>query len=406
MDDSLADAHLVDRLNDFGMANLLRAFRPLVKLREARGPLQFTLGETRNTAPDLAYTTLELDGQAVFVLRVRFEEHAPYRIHYWGAYPPLPNGVTVRSYQPEDAPGCVALEKACAMEFADGSSWLVDRGDAFHDYLELMGPRDTKVVDADGRIVGFFSNALRPIRFEGEAAFAVYQHHYRVHPDFRSGSVSMALSSEVDSRRTFRDLPVALPYSLVDPTNVHMGNMSFPPVPDVEIARLALPLAPGTAQEPVRPSLARVRELVDLTHGDRTLYPALSEVQWQERLARVSSYGLDQFAAVKNAVLGVWPVGERNVMTTKDGRTERVLAFALDYGFADVEQLLRLVDESGGRLRAQGMTHLAFTMDTRAPEFEPLAARADDVQRLALHTLPWLTAALGKTVLYCDAAYT
>ena len=41
-----ADEHLFDRMNDFGMDQFLATYRPLVKLREQRGPVTFELGAT------------------------------------------------------------------------------------------------------------------------------------------------------------------------------------------------------------------------------------------------------------------------------------------------------------------------------------------------------------------------
>ena len=100
--------HLFDRHNDFGIAAFLEGFRPLNKLREQRGPVVFELGAIDEAADDLAFVELLVEGELIYVARVRFEVESPCRIKYWGSYPPLPKGIVLRDYQPEDAAGCVA----------------------------------------------------------------------------------------------------------------------------------------------------------------------------------------------------------------------------------------------------------------------------------------------------------
>lgn len=91
--DDVANGHLFDRLNDFGLDHFLATFRPLTKLRETRGELQFELGKLTHDAADLSFAEFLLDGQVCFEVRIRFEPEPPHRIHYWGSYPPLPDGV-------------------------------------------------------------------------------------------------------------------------------------------------------------------------------------------------------------------------------------------------------------------------------------------------------------------------
>ena len=405
VDDSEADEHLADRLNDFGMANFLTTYRPLAKLRDTHGRLEFELREIDHAEATLTYAELFRDGQPEFVLRVRFDDGPDHRIRYWSSFPPLPPEVHIRPYRPTDAADCAALDLACAMEMDDGSSWLVDRGAAFDDYLTMMGRYDAQVVVADEQIVGFYSNALRPIRLKDEFCHAAYQHHYRVHPDYRAGSVSMALASEVDSRHTFRDEAVVMPYSLIDPHNVHMGNMGFPAVPDLTVARLTLPVSGTSGSVIEQAELSEAIRLSDLTHGQRTMYPQGDRAYWEERLSRIPSYGHEQLVRNEHAMLGVWSIGERNVLRTTEGSSERRLAFALDYGFEDVDALVRLIEAYAGALAARGITHLSFLLDTRAEEYAALAARADDEQQFYLHTLPWLLEAVGAGVFYPDGVY-
>ena len=114
--------------------------------------------------------------------------------------------MTVRPYTAADGPACAALDVACPFELADGTRLTLNRGAAYHSYLQLMGAFDAWVLERQGEIIGFYSNSLRPVRFNNERCFAVYQHHWRVHPAHRSGSLSGALVAAVDSRRTFEKL--------------------------------------------------------------------------------------------------------------------------------------------------------------------------------------------------------
>ncbi len=403
-----AEAELYDSEHLFGLDTFAETFPPLVKLRKRLGDVQLTLGEITHEAPDLSYADLEAGDEVVFKLYVRFEAEPPNRLMYWMSYPPLPPGVSVRPYVSSDAPGCVALEEACPMELKDGSRWIIDRGAAFDDYLQLMGRVDASVVEKEGQIIGFYSCALRPIRFKGEDGHCVYQHHYRVHPDHRAGSVSMALASAVDPRRSFEDTNLLFPYSLIDPNNVHMQNVGFPQVDDVEIVRLSLPVSLGEGVDGAGCAAApgeRVCELVNATHGDRELFRPYDLAGLAERCSRIGSFGAADYLTHGDAVIGTWAVNELNKLDHGDSHEEYRLAFALDYGFASLEDFELLLRQLCARLATQGTTHLAFLCDTRAPEYAMLAELADDAQRFALHTLPWLVPDFQAKTVYCDAVY-
>ncbi|NKB98670.1 MAG: hypothetical protein GKR90_09300 [Pseudomonadales bacterium] len=410
-DEAAGDANLFDRENDFGLSTFLETYRPLVKLREQRGELRFQLGEVRHPEEDLCYADLYVDSEHIFVLQVRFEEVLPCRVKYWTSYPPLADGVVIRNYEPSDAAGCVALERACPMEMLDGTKWVVDRGVYFDDYLQLMHTIDASVVEADGQIVGFYDCALRPISYRGDTgAYCVYQHHYRVHPDYRSGSISQALAASIDSRRTFQDYNVPFPYSMIDPNNAHMQHMGFPPVEGMEIARISIPLTELAVEaELIASDTTQIIDLINKTHRNRTFFQPYDVVSFQARTTKVASYGLVDFRATANAVLGIWSVNERNFLLKADGDVETGqelrLAFVLDYGFADVEELLCLVRGVASELLEDGATHLCFLCDTRALEYDALASSGEDVQKFRVHTLPWNLEDFSGDVVYCDAVY-
>ena len=52
-----------------------------------------------------------------------------------------------------------------------------------------------------------------------------------------------------------------------------------------------------------------------------------------------------------------------------------------------------------------GASHVSLACDTRADEYAVLSERADDVQKLAVHTLPWTVDAFSERVVYCDQVY-
>jgi len=407
-----ATIHLFDRLNDFGMQNFVDNFRPLNKLREKHGPIEFSLGKVNHAEPDLCYAELCFKAEVVFILRVRFEVELPCRVLYWGSYPPLPEGVTIRPYTPDDATGCVALELACPFESDDGAKWTLDRGARFDEYLQLMAPIDAWVADFKGQIVGFFSCALRPIRFNNEDCYGVYQHHYRVHPEHRAGSVSMALSNHVDARRTFAEYQVPFPYSLVDPGNKHMKHMGFPPVDNLCIARMSLSIErlaalEGTAHALAVPSVATIIELMDAV-----LYPRHSPKYLEQRWARTASFGHENYHGSNSAFVAFWDAQELNIIDHGEGgkpSEERRLSFVLDYGFREPRDLLAVLTALAQSLETSAQpsaaSHLCFLCDTRAPEYTLLHPFAEDEAQLALHTLPWVVEPFQHNTVYCDAVY-
>ena len=405
-----ANEHLFDRFNDFGIEHFLKTFRPLVRLRERRGPVVFALGRVVHEADDLTYAELCVADEVIYIARVRFEEVAPCRIRYWSSYPPLPDGVTLRPYTPADSSACVALERLCPFESADGTRWTLDRGDRFDDCLALMRPIDAWVAEAAGVIVGFFSCALRPIRMNGEACYAVYQHHYRVHPDHRAGSISIALASYVDPRRSFDGLPVAFPYSMIDPNNLHMQNVGFPAVGQVQLARLSLSVEKlrQATIEPVELTVLNPEQIIallDRTHGQRVLYPDHDLAYLQARWNRVGDFDEANYRGMPQAFAALWNSQERNRIEREGRIDDRCLAFVLDYGFENPGDLLRVLATQARQLTHTNTTHIGLLCDTRAEEYAPLSAFADDEALLAVHTLPWICEPLHKHVIYCDGIY-
>lgn len=401
-----SDEHLLDNTN-FDLKTFIETYRPLTKLKEARGELDFRLENVRHEHADVTFVDLYLGDEHIFEAYVRFEAELPCHVMYWMSYPPLPDGVTIRKYEAKDAAKCVELERACPMEMLDGSTWVIDRGKYFDDYLALMAGLDAAVVESEERIVGFYDCALRPISYQGNPdSYCVYQHHYRVHPDFRAGSVSQALASFVDPRRTFADYDVQFPYSMVDPNNAHLQNMGFPPVPDVSIARLSIPVTAGDLHnEWLENEPNAISALINSTHGDRSFFQPYTDEFLGERTQRVPSYSMESFRRTESAVIGLWQVNERNYTVTGDDPKELRLAFVMDYGYTTAEGLISAVELISPEVAANGATHLCFLCDTRAPEYELLAEHADDVQTFALHTLPWLAEEFTREVLYCDAIY-
>ena len=252
--------------------------------------------------------------------------------------------------------------------------------------------------------MGFYSCAQREIRFKGQATYCVYQHHYRVHPDYRAGSVSQALASHVDPRRSFES--AEFPYSLIDPNNVHMRHAGFPEVEGVRITRLSIPVAAvAHACSLEVPTAKQIVEQMNQTHADHELYLPFDEARLAERCNKVPSYSRDSFRSNASAVLGVWRVNERNVMEHDGIREELRLAFVFDYGYTHEEAFVALVRGICAELVSEGTTHLCFLCDTRSVTYKILEPLASDIQRFAIHTLPWITADLQAKTLYFDGMY-
>ena len=407
--DAVADPNIFDPTYKFGLDTFTETYRPLKKLREEFGDITFTLGDVRAVAADLTHADLVYDGEVRFVAVVRFESVAPHRIMYWNSHPPVPTDVLMRPYQAGDAAGCVALERVCPMLMTDGSEWTIDRGEFFDDYLRLMEDADAWVAIHEDKVVGFYSCALRSIQFRGEPSYCIYQHHYRVHPDYRRGSIADALVTYVDPRRYFERYAAQFPYTMIDPNNVRMQNKGmFPAVADVTFARLAVALEGLDSvreAEVVAPSAETICRLINQTHNTRNFFQTYDADSLALRCERVPSYNRGSFKRLGDAVLGIWDVNEVNVLRAEGRTQEFKLSFVLDYGFTAVADLLELVRAVAPQLRARGTTHLCFLCDTRVAEYVALAGLAGDVQRFGVHTLPWIGEDFSQGPVYCDAIY-
>ena len=157
--------------------------------------------------------------------------------------------------------------------------------------------------------------------------------------------------------------------------------------------------------ELVRPSAEQVCAAMDATHGQRELYFPYTLARLADRCSRADGFSLASYRGLNTAIIGVWAVNERNVLERGDTHVERRLAFALDYAFADLEDLTALIRGVCMDLAQHGTTHLSFMCDTRAPEYPSLHELADAEDQFALHTLPWIVPDLQAKTIYCDAVY-
>ena len=70
-----SDEHLLDNTN-FDLKMFIDTYRPLTKLKEARGDLDFRIENVRHEHPDVTFVDLYLDDEHIFEAYVRFEsEH-------------------------------------------------------------------------------------------------------------------------------------------------------------------------------------------------------------------------------------------------------------------------------------------------------------------------------------------
>ena len=123
------------------------------------------------------------------------------------------------------------------------------------------------------------------------------------------------------------------------------------------------------------------------------------------RWSRAGSYNHGNYLALNSAVLGVWRANELNIMDHDGTHDEWRLAFVMDYGFESEQDFVNLIGFECAQLASQGTTHLCFMCESRAGEYPALARLADDEQRFAVHTLPWIAPDLAASTIYCDSFY-
>ena len=186
--------------------------------------------------------------------------------------------------------------------------------------------------------------------------------------------------------------------------------MGFPPVPDLRVARLTLPLETlaadaKTSTELQTPTVSAILHGMNSTHEDRVLFPTHTEDYLTDRWNRISSFNQSNYMANDQAFIGVWQANERNQIEDNGSVQHKTIAYVIDYAFSEPAQLLEVLQLSARQLQGSETSHFSVLCDTRATEYAVLKDLADHEALLALHTLPWICEPLSATTLYCDGIY-
>lgn len=324
-------------------------------------------------------------------------------------------GVTVREATADDGPALADLERRCPV--VDGDTEVTyDRGDDYFAQHRLMGTTLTSVAEYEGRVVGSFADALRPLRVGGRMITATYRFHLRVDPACRGMSIMPALNAsqgmrlyELSERR-----PVVTSYVAASNQTVieHMGPEQASMIWSQQIERLVVDCAAHAgppAGRPAAPADAeRVAALLDASHGREELAPAFDAAHVTDRLTRSRlDYSWIDVLLGERAVVGVWD--QRLGMTKRRGGIEErtVRATALDWGCEPgaEDELLALFRAWCGRLAMTGSTHLVLFSSAPSPGRASLDALRPTVEPFWIGVRTAEPPGVGERGVYVDPIF-
>ena len=280
--------------------------------------------------------------------RIRFvvEEDPPHRIRLekWSRVPDYDLRMIVASA--EHAGTLADIERRALVVLGD-TSVATDRGDDYFAAARLIHDPTVFLAVVDGDPAGVSWGAQAKVRFDGEERNATYFFHLRVTPEHQGKGLWGAFDNAVWSRY-WEDADLYIGYWLAENTVWAHVAQQVQARPDFKrrdwiptVYRLLLPVAslagPGDGVRTATPADAgRIVEILNDSHDAEELYHPYDVETLTARLERDASlYSWSNVWLTDNAVLGVWPAGEKiEVVTTKDGEVARSRrGHVMDYGF-------------------------------------------------------------------------
>lgn len=260
------------------------------------------------------------------------------------------NTIRIREATLADAALLSEIERNSPLEFADGSSLAIDRGDDYFASARLMGSVRATLAEVDGEPAGVFCTTVHPALIGGERRRMLYFHHTRILPRFQGLGIGKALADDMFEHWKGR---FDSPYWYISPLNAHSqafarsapNKWSFGP------AWVSLPCeanaGPPCGRPATREDADEIVSILNTGHEGEEMFLPYTADSLAERLGRdPEQYGWSSIWIAEGAVVGVWPEGNwiGTRVTGSDGTTtfSRSGGAVLDYGF---------LPGAGGQLR-------------------------------------------------------
>ena len=317
--------------------------------------------------------TVEADGinnNRRFTFRCDVEEHAPHLIKTLQYQRLLDVDVTVREATEADAAALSDLERRCPIVMGD-TSMTIDRGTDYFAFTRLMEETVVSIALVGGKLAGVNCGCYHDIRVGGKLYRTLTALHLRIDPQYQKKGLWGAVSSLFGQKHP--EVVHSNAYISVENKAMQAGIANAPNKWTVNATRLQLSCAslagPPYGRCSTRADAPRIIEILNACHGREEMYVRYSVESFTARVERAPRfYSWDRLLMTDNAVVGVWPAGEkiRFVTDSKTGRVESRRGLVVDYGFIsgaehELESLLRAWC---AQLNQQGLDTLTiFTSD-------------------------------------------
>lgn len=321
---------------------------------------------------------------------VTFESASSGRVTRMCLRPILTGAVVTRQPTIDDIAAMSRLEQNAPVRRDDGTEIVIDHnGNQFLQARVVSDHRWLAAFDGD-RMLAVQGVALVTAPIGGVMSRIAYNHYSRSELETRQSGNLLHLIMTL-YRDIFPEIDQFL--SIVDVQNSAGLRLSFGDPWPTRVHRLFLPVA-----ELARKQTELVREcsfdperaasILNATHEGMNLWVERTASFLMEREKRAAEvYGSRCWRATEQAVLAIWPSGERRTYC-KDGKaTTRTLALMLDYGFFGErgrEELTRLICHAARDLEPQGISHIAVFVSDGHPPTRWLMDLAEDVDTYAI----------------------
>jgi hypothetical protein len=336
-------------------------------------------------------------------LLVSFESERSGLITRLCVRPILDLSVEIRPPVPADVSAITDLELAAPVRRDDGTEVLIDHNAKQFEHARVVHDHRWLGAFQDGHLVAIQGAAIVTAPIGGVPCRIAYNHYSRSDPRTRNSGNLIYLVTTL-----YRDIYPSIDQfiSVVDVHNAAGLRLSFGKPWPTRVQRLFLPVEALAARREstchVHPfDFRRAAALLNSTHDGMHLWvprtPAFL-AERQERAPNVYADGCWQLG--EQAVLAVWPSGERRTYR-KDGEEKvRTLALVLDYGFAGEngrDELTALLCRAARQLVRRGISHLALFVSDDRPRTEWLGelAEASDTYALCAPELDFPPAPAG-----------
>ena len=340
------------------------------------------------------------------------EREAPHRINTleWDRVRDF--DLVVREATDADAAALSDIERRSPIAMGD-TLLTFDRGDDYFAAARLMEDVTVVVAEVDGVPAAVEWAAWHRARIGGAEYRMTIYIHLRVLPEHQRKGLWGAIAGKLSEK---------YPPGTRSDCGYACGARANPAVQHVFRGRPKWSFGPFRALIPSREhagdpygrpatpkDVERVVEILNTSHEGEEMYLPYTVNSLRARLERAPDlYSWDRVWIADNAVVGVWPAGDKiRVITERAGqRSESLHGLVLDYGLlpgaeAEFERLLRAWC---GWLAGRGQSHLSIFTSEGSLGFSVIRALAEQMERFDLWTAPAISEPEGAVQrgLYVD----